>query len=123
MSLLTAEEVTNLYLYGSKTKPTNLADNDLIRPINVEATKTSVDINDYMQNGPGRFASPAFFELLNYSSLQQHRGWLREFIPNKNCVHLLGQIRPPLRNSSGLMMMATVITPSEPIFGIQLPLK
>lgn len=64
MSLLTAQEVTNLYLYGSKTKPTDLSDSNLIRPINVVETKISVDVNDYMQNGPGRFASPAFFEIV-----------------------------------------------------------
>lgn len=31
MSLPTAEEITNLYLYGVKTKPDNISDNNLIR--------------------------------------------------------------------------------------------
>lgn len=61
MSLFTAEEMTNLYLYGVTTTPSNLADDSIIRPTGT--THVSVDINDYM-NGPGRFASPAFFEII-----------------------------------------------------------
>lgn len=63
MSLSTAEEITNLYLYGVKTKPGNFVDNNLIRS-NVVETLITVDINEYMDNGPGRFASPAFFEIV-----------------------------------------------------------
>ncbi len=32
--LLTAEEVTNLYLYGTKTKPADLTDEGVVRPAN-----------------------------------------------------------------------------------------
>lgn len=64
MRLLTAEEVTNLFLYGTKTLPTNLEDGNLIRPpVLPIPTAEKVDINEYM-NGPGRFASPAFFEVI-----------------------------------------------------------
>jgi hypothetical protein len=34
MSFLTAEEITNLYLYGTPTTPVNLSDESLIRSIN-----------------------------------------------------------------------------------------
>jgi len=62
MSLPTAEEITNLYLYGSKVKPANILDDSLIQT----AIKPSinVDINEYMEDGPGRFASPIFFEVV-----------------------------------------------------------
>lgn len=65
MSLLTAEEVTNLYLYGTKTVPANLASDSLIRPAGLTTT-ARVDVNEYMNAamGPGRFASPAFFEVI-----------------------------------------------------------
>ena len=49
MSLLTAEEVTNLYLYGNKTKPADIETETLIRDNPLEnPTTTSVDINEYM---------------------------------------------------------------------------
>lgn len=65
MSLLTAAEITNLYLYGNKTKPENIESESLIRsdPLTVP-TSTKVNINEYMTTGPGRFASPAKFELI-----------------------------------------------------------
>jgi len=66
MALLTSKDVTNLYLYGSTVTPTNLADEDLIRPnIATPATSATVDVNDYMNNGPGRFASSNFFQIVN----------------------------------------------------------
>lgn len=64
MALLTAEEVTNLYLYGSTTRPTNLANSNLIRLPTAQAT-VSVDVNEYMTSGAGRFASAADFDLVN----------------------------------------------------------
>lgn len=62
-NVLSAEEMTNLYLYGTKIRPSDLLDTNIIRP-STETTTTSVDINEYMKNGAGRFASPAFFELV-----------------------------------------------------------
>ncbi|WP_162917687.1 hypothetical protein [Dongia deserti] len=53
MSDLTAEKITNLYLWGTETRPTDLLSSNVIRP--GDATKEyTVDINDYMTNGPGR---------------------------------------------------------------------
>jgi glutaredoxin-related protein len=61
MAVLTAEEVTNLYLYGSKTVPSDLTAESLIRELDEsEITKEYVDINEYMAD-IGRFASPASF--------------------------------------------------------------
>lgn len=62
MSLLTAAEVTNLYLYGTKTLPPNLENENIIRPSGIKQS-VPVDINEYM-NGPGRFASPAYFDVI-----------------------------------------------------------
>jgi len=62
--LLTAEEVTNLYLYGTKTKPADLTDEGVVRSANSASIYTEVDIATYMESGPGRFASPAFFEII-----------------------------------------------------------
>lgn len=60
---ISAAEITNLYLYGTKLAPANMLDESIIRPATATAY-TSVDINDYMDNGPGRFASPSFFEIV-----------------------------------------------------------
>ena len=62
MPLPTAEEITNLYLYGQRTAPatTDIRDEKWIRPKTTAANivRTSVDVNDYMgTTGPGRFAS------------------------------------------------------------------
>ncbi|MDR2790394.1 MAG: hypothetical protein LBB59_05410 [Campylobacteraceae bacterium] len=57
MAVLTAEEVTNLYLYGQKTLPSDLTVESLIREIG-KITPTEVDINAYMADA-GRFASSA----------------------------------------------------------------
>lgn len=72
MSLLTAEKVTNLFLYGKETVPDNLVDGTLIRPKDLQnKVRTTVDMNEYMTTGPGRFASPASFEVIKqfFSSL------------------------------------------------------
>jgi Ca2+-binding RTX toxin-like protein len=59
--MLTATEITSLYLFGTKTPPSNLIDDALIRAAGIK-TETSVNINEYMTEGPGRFANPAFFD-------------------------------------------------------------
>ena len=56
MSIKTAEEITNLYLYGTTTAPVNLADESLIRPRNTASLEISVDGNVFMQTEPGRIA-------------------------------------------------------------------
>lgn len=70
MPVLTPEEITNLYLYGTKSRPVDLLDERLIRASaeEIQAAKaeasTEVDINDYMAE-VGRFTSPADFEIIN----------------------------------------------------------
>jgi hypothetical protein len=49
----TAEQVTNLYLYGTTNVPV-----DGKRAADVENPVVRVDVNEYMNNGPGRFAHP-----------------------------------------------------------------
>ena len=69
MPMPTAAEITRLYLYGQTATTTpNLASDERIRPsvnpANV-AFAPAVDINDYMDNGPGRFVNAAAFEVLH----------------------------------------------------------
>lgn len=55
MSLV--QKVTNLYLYGQETTPSDLTDESLIRPDSLsENPILNVNVQDYMQNGGGRFA-------------------------------------------------------------------
>ncbi|HBT87319.1 hypothetical protein [Desulfobacter sp.] len=62
MSLPTAEEVTNLFLYNNEEKPTNIVDTALIRSESDHHTR-SVDANEFME-GPGRFALAAMSNLV-----------------------------------------------------------
>ena len=52
---LTEKEITNLYLYGTPTTPTDLTNDARIRPAGPGAT---IDVNmaSFMADGPGRFA-------------------------------------------------------------------
>jgi Ca2+-binding RTX toxin-like protein len=61
MSMLTAEEVTNLFLYGQKSTPSDLTADGIV---DHSAGTATVDLNEYMTNGPGRFASPALFDIV-----------------------------------------------------------
>jgi hypothetical protein len=64
MANLTAAEITNLYLYGTKSTPSNLVDDKLIRPATLPVpTAVEVDKNDFMKS-VGRFAVGAQFELV-----------------------------------------------------------
>lgn len=65
MNILTAEEITKLYLYGTPTTPADLADESVIRPINTPPLEISVDGNLFMQTGPGRFALPVLWDVVN----------------------------------------------------------
>lgn len=62
MAVVSAEEITNLYLYGKKTVPTDLTSDALIRSASA-TTALDVNINDYM-SGPGRFATVEKFDLI-----------------------------------------------------------
>jgi hypothetical protein len=51
MTQLNANNVTNLYLYGQLSTPTNLVDDNLIRPQDA-ISRISVDIKSLMETGP-----------------------------------------------------------------------
>jgi hypothetical protein len=75
MSLPTAEEVTNLYLYGQKTTPSDLLSDQLIRNATL-ITPFEVNVNEYMA-GPGRFVAASDFDVVKHlgeHSLCDH-GW------------------------------------------------
>lgn len=55
MAQLTAIDITNLYLYGQQSTPTNLVDSSLIRAENIVA-EVNVDVKDFMETGAVRFA-------------------------------------------------------------------
>lgn len=60
-----AQEVTNLYLYGQDTTPSDLSDESLIRPNPISPNPVlDIDVQDYMQNGGGRFAIGSQFEII-----------------------------------------------------------
>ena len=61
--LPTAKEVTNLFLYGQTTTPSNLTSESLIRPNGYTLPPRPVDTDTYMA-GPGRFATPDKFEIV-----------------------------------------------------------
>jgi hypothetical protein len=63
MALLRSDEITNWYLYGQASTPTNLADSSLIRPSNATST-VNQDVNEFMTQGAGRFAVGSSFTLI-----------------------------------------------------------
>ena len=71
MTQLNRTNITNLYLYGQLSTPSNLLDDNLIRPEdnNIairEANDTSIEVEapEFMLNGGGRFALPSQFKLI-----------------------------------------------------------
>ncbi len=82
---LTAAQVTNLYLYGQITKPSDLTSTAFIRSADTIKKNVIVDAQDYMTNGPGRFASPAFFDIIQRFFLMLVQGFLKiEVIQKQN---------------------------------------
>jgi len=59
---LSAEKITSYYLYGSEEKPGDLLDPNIVEPR--PEPLVTVDVNEYMTNGAGRFASPTFFPVV-----------------------------------------------------------
>jgi hypothetical protein len=55
MVQLNRNNITNQYLYGQLTTPTNLADDSLIRSKD-DTTEVEVDVVEFMATGAGRFA-------------------------------------------------------------------
>ena len=64
MNKLTVDEVTMYFLYGSPYKPKDLNDDSLIRPKVDTSRIIGIDTQEYMTTGPGRFANPTFFEIV-----------------------------------------------------------
>lgn len=64
MSLPSAFEVMNYYLYGQTSIPTDLKDPALIRSPGATVAPLDVNVAEYMSSGPGRFASPALFDVV-----------------------------------------------------------
>jgi Ca2+-binding RTX toxin-like protein len=62
MSLPSAEKITNLYLYGQETIPANLADPTVVNA--ADRATVSVNTQEYMTSGAGRFVSAASFTLM-----------------------------------------------------------
>lgn len=63
MVQLNRNNITNQYLYGQLTTPTNLADDSLIRPKNATTT-VEVGVVEFMATGAGRFAVGSQFALV-----------------------------------------------------------
>ena len=57
---LSADKITNLYLYGTDSRPANLLDPQILA--DREDATASVDVNAYMTEGPGRSYSQSDFE-------------------------------------------------------------
>jgi len=61
--LLDATDITNWFLYGQATKPANLIDESLIRPLDATSSTTQ-DVATFMSDGAGRFAIGSLFNLV-----------------------------------------------------------
>ncbi|MDE5083884.1 MAG: hypothetical protein O4859_22710 [Trichodesmium sp. St18_bin1] len=64
MVQVSAKEITNLYLYGQPTTPSNLENDSLIRDSTVPNIIKEIDTSEFMETGPGRFAVGSQFELV-----------------------------------------------------------
>jgi hypothetical protein len=66
MTLPTASEVSNMYLYGQIDTPNNLVDSNLIRSQQPGGLQPEMHINvtEYMKDGGGRFALGSQFQLV-----------------------------------------------------------
>jgi hypothetical protein len=62
MTLPTAEEITNLYLYGTKNRPNDLLNLSILKPRG--NASVDIDVKEYMTDGPGRFVNSANFEIV-----------------------------------------------------------
>ena len=64
-TLPTMEQMTAVYLFGQLEKPSNLIDENLIRPKDLVVDyPVKININEYMTDGPGRFVSAKDFDFL-----------------------------------------------------------
>jgi Ca2+-binding RTX toxin-like protein len=77
-----SDNIITRYLYGNGGKPRDLASEAILT--RSPGASTSIDVNDYM-DGPGRFASPVFFEIVNkFFSMptSQLLELIDKFVPN-----------------------------------------
>jgi len=70
LTTLSIEEITNLYLYGQPTTPSDLTSSTLIRlpevaPDQQGMTTVHLDAISFMATGPGRYANAAMSDLIN----------------------------------------------------------
>src|SRR6478672_7236910 len=67
MPNLTAAEVTNWYLYGQATTPTDLTSDSIIRPQIAPQDRIQLpqDVASYLSTGAGRFAVGSRFDLVD----------------------------------------------------------
>ncbi|MHB1230877.1 MAG: hypothetical protein ACYCY3_11290, partial [Halothiobacillus sp.] len=82
-------EITNLYLYGEPTTPTDLTNEALIRPKEIQeikdvrdgvyfGAKITVDMASYMETGPGRFALGSSSKLVQtFFDLRVDMSWMK----------------------------------------------
>lgn len=65
MSLPTAEQVTNMYLYGTLSRPANLLNSSILNHrSSTSPNGISVSAVEYMDSGAGRFVNSANFEIV-----------------------------------------------------------
>ncbi len=97
MSLPTAEQITNQYLYGSPVPPADRTSEGLIRPQGVTTT-WAIDVNEYMSVGAGRFAYAAGFsfvkEFFEPSQLPASAQLQPGRYTRKQILELFGYINP-----------------------------
>jgi len=91
---LTPEVVTNLYLYGSDTKPTNLLSDSLARKADTSdgeaLVKVNVDMSTVMGAGHGRFAygsnSPLVENFLRKAMHSLNQSVKSKYLPKVKCM-------------------------------------
>ena len=78
---LTAKDITNLYLYGQLTTPSNKVSDTFIRQPSATKTANAESMQDFMATGPGRFVKGQHFNLVDeffnadISDFTEHSGF------------------------------------------------
>ena len=75
MAMPTALEIVSLYLYGQKTLPTDIKTDTLIRPPGIGSAPATVDVNEFMTTGGGRFVKVENFNYVrNFLAAADYNG-------------------------------------------------
>jgi hypothetical protein len=119
MTLPTVQQVTNMFLYGTMTTPADLTNPALLRPVGIKGPSITVNLLEYMTDGPGRFASPALFDLVKEFFHQPLLAWYPAFIARKILLHCWVIHPMDWNRISIITMIARTIMPSVFMFGIQ----